>query len=92
MVISVLAVGDPVALFNNQDMHNVVSYQVQQALQAVQQIPADTFLNTPTEDIVSDLTNKYSLTPPSLRMADAYVDGPHEVAFGQCSLRTMDLQ
>ncbi|WP_156164511.1 hypothetical protein [Bradyrhizobium sp. LTSP885] len=79
MIVSVLALGEPVALFNNQDMHNVVSYQVQQALQAVQQIPADTFLNTPTEDIVSDLSNKYSLTPPTLRIADAYVDGPHEV-------------
>jgi hypothetical protein len=79
VVISVLALGDPQALFNNQDMSNVLSYQLKQALEAVQQISANTLLNTPTEDIVGDLTDKYSITPPALRRADAYVDGPHEV-------------
>jgi hypothetical protein len=79
VVIKVLELGDPVALFSNQDMSNLVSHQMKQALAAVQQIPADAFLNTPTEDIVSDLTEKYSFTPPTLRRADAYIDGPHEI-------------
>ena len=61
MAINVLGLGDPVALFNNQDMSDLVSYQMKQALAAVQQIPAEAFLNTPAEDIVSDLTEKHSL-------------------------------
>jgi hypothetical protein len=60
-------------------MSDLVSYQMKQALATVQQIPADTFLNTPTDDIVSDLTEKYSFTPPTLRRANAYIDGPHEI-------------
>jgi hypothetical protein len=52
---------------------------MREALAALQQIPADAFLNTPTEDIVRDLTEKYGFTPPTLRRADAYIDGPHEI-------------
>lgn len=78
-MINVLNLGHPAALFHNQDMSNLVSYQMQEALAAVQKIPADTFLNTPTDDIVSDLTEKYSFTPPALRRGEAYIDGPHEV-------------
>jgi hypothetical protein len=78
-VINVLGLGDPVALFHNQDMSNLVSYQLKQALDSVQQIPSDAFLNTPTEDIVNELTDRYSVTTPTLRRQDAYIDGPHEV-------------
>jgi len=60
-------------------MSDLASYQMKQASAAVQQIPADAFLNKPTEDIVSDLTEKHSFTPPTLRRADAYIDGPHEM-------------
>ena len=78
-MISVLALGDPVPLFASQDMSNLVSYHQKQALDAVQQIPADTLLNTPTEDIVSHLTEKFAIGTPTLIRADAYIDGPHEI-------------
>jgi hypothetical protein len=78
-VINVLTLGDPVALFNNQDMSNLVSYHVKQALDAVQTIPADALLDTPTDDIISDLTERHSIGTPTLRRGDAYIDGPHEI-------------
>jgi hypothetical protein len=65
--------------FNNQNLSDLTSHEMRQALSAVQQIPADTLLNTPTEDIVHDLTERHSFTPPTLRRCDAYIDGPHEV-------------
>ena len=39
---------------------------------------ADTFLNTPTEDAVTALTETHSIVPPVLKRDQAYVDGPHE--------------
>ena len=79
MRVHVLSLGDPVPLFANQDLSNHVDAHVREALAAVQSMNADTFLNTPTEDIISDLVSRHTITVPKLRPDSAYIDGPHEV-------------
>ena len=77
-VINLLGLGDPVVLFHGQEMNNLTEGKMREALNAIQQISADTFLNTPTEDIVAALTEKHSIEPPVLKRDEAYIDGPHE--------------
>ncbi|MEY9120526.1 hypothetical protein [Bradyrhizobium yuanmingense] len=79
MKIHVLSLGDPAPLFANQNLSDHVDAHVRDALAAVQGMNADTFLNTPTEDIISDLVEQHTITVPKLRRDDAYIDGPHEV-------------
>ena len=47
--------GEPVPLFQSQDLGNLVNGLVREALNAIEQIPPDDILSTPTEDIVVDL-------------------------------------
>jgi len=77
-VINLLGLDDPVVLFHGQEMNNLTEGKMREALNAIQQISADTFLNTPTEDIVAALTEKHSIEPPVLKRDEAYIDGPHE--------------
>jgi hypothetical protein len=78
-LIHVLSLGEPKPLFTNQELSNLVDARIREAIQAVQQIPADALLNTPTEDIVQSLTDKHSFTAPVLKRDQAYIDGPHEI-------------
>lgn len=79
MKVQVLSLGDPVPLFQNQDLSNHVDARVREGLAAVQSMDADAFLNTPTEDIIADVVAKHTIPIPKLRADEAYIDGPHEV-------------
>jgi hypothetical protein len=72
-------VGEPVLLFQNQDLGNLVEGLVREALNAIQQISPDDILSTPTEDIVANLVEKFSFTAPALRRDEAYFEEPREV-------------
>jgi hypothetical protein len=76
-------VGEPVPLFQNQDLGNLVNGRVREALNAIQQIPPDDILSTPTEDIVVNLVEKFSFTAPVLRRGEAYFEEPREVEIRQ---------
>jgi hypothetical protein len=78
-VINLSGLGDPVLLFHGQDMYNLTEHKLREALNETQQISADTFLNTPTEDIIATLTEKHRLESPVLKRDEAYIDGPHEI-------------
>lgn len=78
-MINILGLGDPVLLFHDQDLSNLSDQLVREARSAVQKIPTDTLLNTPTEDIIVELVVKYSFAAPVLRRHEAYIEGPHEV-------------
>jgi hypothetical protein len=78
-VINIPGLGEPRPLFSNNDMSNLSRQYVHEARNAVQQIPSDELLNTPTEDIVATLVDKHSFTLPTLRRDEAYIDGPHEI-------------
>jgi len=77
--VHVLSLGDPVPLFANQDLSNHVDARVREALAAVQIMNADTFLNTPTDDIIADIVCRHTIPTPKLKADQAYIDGPHEV-------------
>jgi len=77
--ISVLNLGQPVVFFYDQDFFGLAQYQMSRALSVVQHMPADTFLNTPTDDIIAELVQSYCINAPTLKRDEAYVDGPHEV-------------
>ena len=79
MKVHVLSLGDPVPLFANQDLSNHVDARVREALAAVQIMNADTFLNTPTDDIIADIVCRHTIPTPKLKADQAYIDGPHEV-------------
>jgi hypothetical protein len=72
-------VGEPVLLFQNQDLGNLVNGLLREALNAIQQIPPDDILSTPTEDIVANLVKRFSFTAPVLRQGEAYFEEPREV-------------
>lgn len=78
-MINILGLGEPRPLFNKNDMSNLSRQYLLEAGNAVQKIPSDELLSTPTEDIVATLMDKYSFTSPTLRRDEAYIDGPHEV-------------
>jgi hypothetical protein len=78
-VINILGLGEPRPLFNNNDMSNLSRQYLLEACSAVQKIPSDELLNTPNEDIVAALVDKYSFTSPTVRRDEAYIDGPHEI-------------
>ena len=79
MAIDIRALSDPQPLFSSQDSFALTDAYMREAMHAVQTIPADAFLNTPTEDIISSLVERHSFTPPILKRDEAYIDGPHEV-------------
>jgi hypothetical protein len=82
-VINVLGLGEPRPMFSNQDISNLTDGYLREASDAVQKIPADELLSTPTEDVLSTLVEKHSFTPPALRRGEAYIDGPHEIEIRQ---------
>jgi hypothetical protein len=78
-VLNVLALGEPRPLFNSQDLSNLMQGYLHEATKAVQSIPPDELLNTPTDDVVDALVEKHTFTPPVLKRDEAYIDGPHEI-------------
>jgi hypothetical protein len=78
-VVNVLGLGEPRRLFANGDVPNLAREYVLEARNAVQQLPPDELLNTPTDDIVARFVDKYSFMSPILRRDGAYIDGPHEI-------------
>ena len=82
-MINVLGLGEPGPMFSNQDISNLTDGYLREASDAVQKIPADELLNTPTEDVLSTLVEKHSFTAPALRRGEAYIDGPHEIEIRQ---------
>jgi hypothetical protein len=77
--INVLGLGESRQLFSSGDLSNLARQSVLEAQQAVQQLSPDDLLNSPTDDLIVSLVEKYSFTCPTLRRDDAYIDGPHEV-------------
>jgi len=72
-------------MFSNQDISNLTDGHAQEASHAVQKMPPDKLLNTPTEDVLSALVESHSFTAPTLKREEAYVDGPHDI-----EIRKMD--
>ena len=72
MVIDIRALSDPQPLFSSQDSFALTDAYMREAMHAVQTIPADAFLNTPTEDIISSLVERHGFTPPILKRDEAY--------------------
>jgi hypothetical protein len=66
-------------LFDNFEGFSYTRGRLDTACQNVDAIPADQLLNTPTEDIVAELVEKHSFTPPTLKRDEEYIDGPYEV-------------
>src|SRR5690348_15523987 len=78
-MISVAPLDEPRLLFSNQNSLDHTRALLETAIRDVDGIHADELLNTPTEDIVAELVEKHSFTPPTLRRDEAYIDGPHEM-------------
>jgi hypothetical protein len=79
VIVNVLGLGEPQQLFSGGDLSNLARQSVLEAQHAVQQLPPDELLITPTDDLITHLVEKHTFTPPTLRRDDAYIDGPHEV-------------
>ena len=74
--------GQPELLFNKVGMHDLMYRQEQSATAAPAGINDDVLLNTPTEDLVEELAEKYRLNVPVLDRSNAeaeHSEGPVEV-------------
>jgi hypothetical protein len=74
--------GQPELLFNKTGMHDVMYRQEQNATAAPGGINDDVLLNTPTEDLVEELAERYRLNVPILDRANAeaeHSEGPVKV-------------
>jgi hypothetical protein len=74
--------GAPELLFNKHGMHEVLHSQEQSALAAPGAMNDDSILNTPTDDLVDQLAERFSLNVPVLHRDTAeaeHSEGPVEV-------------
>lgn len=60
------------------DMSNMTSQQAESAKNALNAIDADTFLNTPIDDLVAPLYEKFRLEVPELLRDQAHMEEPRE--------------
>jgi hypothetical protein len=68
----------PVHLFTKFEMLNMTSQQAESAKKALNAIDADTFLNTPIDDLVAPLYETYRLEVPELLRNQAHMEEPRE--------------
>jgi hypothetical protein len=69
---------EPVHLFTKFEMFNIAHEQAESAKKALNAIDADTFLNTPIDDLVTPLYEKYRLEVPELLRDQAHMEEPRE--------------
>jgi hypothetical protein len=69
---------EPDHLFTKFDMSNMTSQQAESAKEALNGIDADTFLNTPIDDLVAPLYEAYRLEVPELLRDQAHMEEPRE--------------
>jgi hypothetical protein len=69
---------DSVLYFNKFDMFAVMDAARQEADKTVQAINADVLLNTPIDDLVSQIVEKHRLDVPVLLRAQAHLEEPRE--------------
>jgi hypothetical protein len=65
--------------FNRSDMFTVLDMQRRAADQEINEINPDALLNTPTDDLVARIVDKYELEVPVLLRDDAVLDPPREI-------------
>jgi hypothetical protein len=69
-----MSFGQPEILFHKQDMHSTMEAHRQRASLLVQQMNGNSLLNTPTEDIVADITEQLQFDIPVLHREQAHAD------------------
>jgi hypothetical protein len=70
---------EDVLYFNRTDMFAILDMQRKESDKAINSIDPDTLLNTPTDDVVEDIVDKYKLEVPILSRDEAHMDTPREV-------------
>jgi hypothetical protein len=70
---------EDVLYFNRTGMFAILDMQRKESDKAIDSIDTDTLLNTPTNDVVVDIVDKYKLEVPILSRDEAHMDPPREV-------------
>jgi hypothetical protein len=74
LMVSLMRYGSPELLFNKYDMFAVLQNQEAQATASPASMGDDTILNTPTDDLIENLFERYRLNVPTLDRANAEAD------------------
>jgi hypothetical protein len=69
-----MSLGQPELLFHKQDILSTMEAHRQRAAQLVQQMNGNILLNTPTEDVVADISGQLRFDIPVLRREEAHAD------------------
>jgi hypothetical protein len=69
----------PVSYFTDRQVFSVMDSQLQEAGKFIQQMNADVLLNTPIDDVITQVVDKYGFDVPVLHRDRAHLEEPREV-------------
>lgn len=72
-----------VLYFSRTNMFTVLEMQRSEADRAINAINPDVLLNTPTDDLVKTIVDKYKLDIPVLKRDEAHLEEPREITFAK---------
>ncbi len=78
-MVSLDDIKNAVLYFNNHNVFTLMDAQQKEAAQFIQQMNADVFLNTPVDDIIDQVVDKYAFDVPVFQRDQAHLEEPREV-------------